>query len=118
MKARNRLRLLAMDIENRVQLSDLQEVGNFLIQVQELYFSAFAFYQTVSADQFTQTRAIDVVDSSQVHHNFLAPLAKIFPNEIAQQGAAFTQRDSSVHVDHRDVSDFTAGCFETHGEPF
>ena len=36
MKACNGLRLLAMDIENRVKFGDLQEVGNFLIQVQEL----------------------------------------------------------------------------------
>jgi hypothetical protein len=35
-EARNRLRLLGMDVENRVQLGDLQEVGNFLIQVQKL----------------------------------------------------------------------------------
>ena len=83
MKARNRLRLLAMDIEDCVQLGDLQEVGNFLIQVQELYFSALALYQTVSANQFTQPGAIDVVDSGQVHHDFLATLGKIFPNEVA-----------------------------------
>jgi hypothetical protein len=36
MKARNRLRFLGMNVENRVQLGDLQEVGNFLIQIQEL----------------------------------------------------------------------------------
>ncbi len=36
MKARNGLGLLAVDVEYRVQLGDLQEVGDFLVQIQEL----------------------------------------------------------------------------------
>ena len=36
MKACHGLRLLTMDIKNGVKFGDLEEVGNFLIQVQEL----------------------------------------------------------------------------------
>ena len=49
METGDRLRFLAVDVEDRVELGDLQEIGHFLIEVQELQFPARAFDHAISA---------------------------------------------------------------------
>jgi hypothetical protein len=118
MKAFHGLLLLAVDVENRVQLGDLQKVGNFFVKVQELQLPALAFDHSVAADQFSKAGAIDVIDSGEIQYDFLMAAGELFPNEIAQEGASFSQSDSTVHVDDRDVSHLAAGCFKAHRKPF
>ena len=54
---------LRVNVENRVQLGDLQKVANLFVEVQKLYFSTLAFDQTIAADQFSESGAVDIIDS-------------------------------------------------------
>ena len=65
-KARHRLDLVIVNIEDGVKLCDLQEVAHSLVEVQELQFSALGLHESVSAHQFPEACAVDMAYSGQV----------------------------------------------------
>src|SRR5271170_4421786 len=68
---RNRRRFVVFDVEDGVQLGDLQQIVDFLGQVQQLQFAAAVLDRREGADQFTDARAVDVADVAQVQEDLL-----------------------------------------------
>src|ERR1022692_4271253 len=65
-----------LDIEDGVKLGDLQQVVNFLSEVEELEFAALVLGRGESADQLADTRAVDIVYVAEVEQDFFLPFGK------------------------------------------
>ena len=63
-------------VEDGVELGDLKQVVDLLGEVQQLQFAALILGGGEGADQFTDARAVDVVDVLQVQNNLLVALGR------------------------------------------
>src|ERR1017187_2161020 len=79
------LDLISVNVEDGVELCDLQEVADSFVEVHELQFPALGLHEPVSAHQFPESCAIDIVYSGQVEQEHLMPAVDFFANEVAQQ---------------------------------
>src|SRR6266404_3271377 len=61
--------LVGVDLEDGEQLGQLQEIVHLFRQLQELQASASIFHSRVGADEFADTRAIDIVDIGQIQQD-------------------------------------------------
>ena len=60
-----------VNLEDREQLGDLQQIADALRQVAELYRSARVVRGGVESHQRTQSAGIDIADAAQVKHELL-----------------------------------------------
>src|ERR1700676_1769711 len=107
-----------MNVKDGVELGDLKQIAHFFIKIQKLQLAAAAFYKPVPADEFAEACAIEITDGRQIEHQFRVALAKVFANQVAQQGAAVAKRDSAVQVDDRYAADLAGYCFQGHRQTF
>src|SRR5271165_5681254 len=85
-------------VEDGVELGDLQQIVDFFGQVEEFEFAALILGGGESADQFADARAVDVIDLAQVQDDLLIALGKQVAHSVAQNDAAFAERDATAAV--------------------
>src|SRR5271165_4672185 len=90
--------LVLSHIEDGVQLGDLQQVVNFLGQVQQFEFAALVAYGGKGADQLADARAVNISDLAKVEQKLLLALGKQFAHRVPQDHAAFTQRNTAAAI--------------------
>jgi hypothetical protein len=112
------LGLVVMNIEYGVELGDLQEIADFLIEVQQFHFATLAFDGAVPAHELSEPGAVDVVNPGQIDENFGMPAAELPADEIAQRRAALPQSDPALEVEHGDATGLAARCLEAHYKPY
>src|ERR1700688_1513790 len=61
--------LVRVDFKDSEQFGELQQIVDFLCQVQELQASAAILHTGIRADELTDTRAVDVIDIGQVQQD-------------------------------------------------
>src|SRR5580704_14793823 len=93
---------VGVDVEDGEELGDLEEVVNFLGQVEELELAATVANGSKSADQFADAGTIDVVDVAKIENDFDAAGVENVANGLAQQGATFAQGDTPAEVHQGD----------------
>src|SRR5260370_6852841 len=96
----DRRRLVISYVENRIELSDLQQIVDLLGQVQQLQFATLVFHRGVGADQFADARAVNVVDVAQVEQDLLLTLREQVLYCVSQYYTASAQSDPPppVHI--------------------
>src|SRR5215468_10515439 len=109
-------RFVVFYVENGVQLGNLQQVVNFLGEVEQLEFAALVFHGGVGADQLADARAVDVIDVTQVEKDLLVAFAKQVAHGIAQNYAAFTEGDAAAAIHDGDAIDLTSAGLHAHWE--
>lgn len=107
-EAAKRGRFVRGDIENGEEPGDLHEVVHAPGEMHELQLAARAAHSRVGADQFADSRAVDVIDVAQIEEDFAVALVDELANHPPDHGAAFTQRDLPAEIYDRDVADFSA----------
>jgi len=101
-----RSKFVVFDVEDGVELGDVEDVLDFLGEVEELEFAAGVADGGVAADQFTDAGAVDVVDAGEVKDDFLFALGDEMVDGVAEVADLVAQNDASGDVEDGDVSDF------------
>src|SRR5574340_918951 len=91
-----------MYVENGIELGDLQQVVDFLGEVQELELAAAILDGGVSADEFADPRAVNVIHVGQIQQNVQAPFLEQRVERLAQERAAVAERDAPAHIHNSD----------------
>jgi hypothetical protein len=112
----NRGLLVVFDVENRVQLGDLQQIVNFLGQVEQLQLATLVAYRGESANQFADPGAIDVVHIAQIKQDPLLALRQQILNGIFQNYTALAQGDAPAAIHDRDAIHLTSTGLHGHWE--
>src|SRR5438477_4816741 len=109
-------RFVVFHVEDGVQLGDLQQVVDFLGEVEQLKLAALIFDGGIGADQLADAGAVDVIDVAKVQQDFLVALAEQLAHGIAQDYAAFTEGDTAATVDNGHAIDLTIAGLHAHWE--
>src|SRR5271170_5299656 len=74
---------VVLDVEDRVELGDLEQVVDLLGEVQELQLAALVADGGIGADQLADARAVDVVDVAEVQQDKLGALGEQVTGGVA-----------------------------------
>lgn len=99
---------VALHVEDRNEPGDLEDVMNATGELQQLHFAAGSAYSRVSAYEFADSGAVDVVDVREVEQDLAMAGVKQAPDRVAQDRAALTQRDFPAEIDDGYVIYFSA----------
>src|SRR6185312_382168 len=111
-----RRRLIILHVKNGVKLRDLQQVMNFLGQLEQLQFATLVFRCGICADQFTNARAVNVIHVAKVQQNLFVALAEQVLYGIAKHYAAFAEGYTSAAIDNAHTIHLARADFQIHWE--
>src|SRR5439155_8182017 len=95
------------------KLGDREQIGDALRQVQQLEAAALAADSRVSADDFSEARAVYVGNVGEIQEDLAVSLVDETVDLVFQQFIAFPEGDFSLEVEHHNVAD---GSFlDVHG---
>ena len=97
---------VVFDVEDGVELGDVEDVVNFLGEVEELEFASGVADGSEAADELSDAGAVDIVDAHQVEDNSLFAFRDEGANGVAKGSDFVAEDDASVDVENGDVSDF------------
>ena len=92
------------DIKYGEQLGDLKKIAYFLRQVQQLQVPALVLHRRKSADQFADSRAVDVVHVSEIQKNHFPLIFQQSSDGLSKQRAAVSESDLAAQIDNGDLS--------------
>src|SRR6185437_6680599 len=90
-EGRDGLGFVVLHVENRIQLSDLQQIMHLAREVQKLQIPARFADLGEAADQFAQARTVNVGDLAKVQEDAALILCQEPADGVAQGGAAIAQ---------------------------
>src|SRR2546423_3488250 len=105
---------VVLNIEDGVQLGDLEQVVDFLGQLEQLELAALVADAGKGAHQFSDAGAVNVSYVAQVEQDLVAPLAHQVLDCLAQHHAAFAQGNTTAQVHNGDVIHLPAASFHCH----
>lgn len=105
---------VGLDVEDREEAGDLDDVADAAGEVEEFQFAFCAFDGAMGDDEFADARAIDVIDIFEVKDDFCMTLLDELLDRAPQDGAALAERDPAAKVHYRDISDLTACAAQNH----
>ena len=111
-----RSRLFAVDFKQSVEPREFQQVLHFLADLHQLQLPAPLPDDAIAAHQFSHAVAIDELHTRQIEQKFLVALARQNMDQVAELGAAVTQRESPHRVNHHDPVKLSRADVKTHGE--
>src|SRR5437764_5251626 len=89
---------------------------DFLRQVQQLQFAALVAHCGIGADQFADSRAVNVIHVAKVQQNLFLPLCQQVLHLVTQHYAAFAQRDAPAAIHNVDAVHLACTGFQVHWE--
>src|SRR5215469_4231016 len=95
----DRLAFVVLDVEDGVELGDLEQVVNFLGEVEQLELAALVANGSERADQLADSGAVDVGHVAEVEQDFLLAFGNQVFHRFTQDHAAFAQGDATAHID-------------------
>src|SRR4051794_18419633 len=95
------IRLGVVRLEHGQQLRDGEQVLNAFRQIEELELPSLTAHRGIRADDFTQTRAIDVGDAFEVEQQLLLILLDERIDLFFQKLVAFSERNLSFEIQNR-----------------
>ena len=102
------------DVEDGVELGDVEDVVDFLGEVEELEFASGFADGGEAADQFSDAGAVEVVNIGEVEDDFLFALSYEIVDGGAERADLGTEDDAAVNVEDGDVGDFAVIDSEGH----
>ena len=97
------------DVEDGVELGDLEDVANFFGEAEEFEFAAGVANGGEAADKFADAGGIDVIDVSEIEHDFFLAFGDELADGVAELTGFVAEGDASGDVDDGDVADFAGG---------
>jgi hypothetical protein len=106
---------VVFDIEDGVELGDVENVVNFLGEIEELEFASGVADGSEAADEFSDPGAVEVIDGGEVEDDFLLALGDQVVDSGAESADLGTEDDAAVDVEDGDMGDFAGVNFQGHG---
>jgi len=106
---------IVFDVEDGVELGDVEDIVNFLGEVEELEFSASVAHAGITADKSSDAGRVDVVDAGEIEDDFLFVLRDEVFDSVAEDFDFVAENDAAAHVENGDVRDFASFDIEGHG---
>src|SRR3989442_1078505 len=103
-EARQRLALVAEDIENLLQLGQNQQILHLAVRVEELEGRAFLAGALVARHQLSDAGAVHVRDAAQIEDDVLASLVQERVDRLAQFDVPLADGDFPGEIDDCDFS--------------
>jgi hypothetical protein len=100
---------VVFDVEDGVELGDVEDVVDFLGEVEEFEFAAGVADGGEAADEFADAGGIDVIDLGEVEDDFFLAGGDELADGVAELSGFVAEGDASVDVDDGDVADFAGG---------
>jgi hypothetical protein len=107
---------VVFDVEHGVELSDVENVVDFLGEVEEFEFASGVADGGEATDEFADTRAIDVVDADEIEDDFFLALRDKAVDGIAELVDLVAEDDAPVDIEDGDGADFAGFDDERHDE--
>ena len=105
---------VVFDVKDGVELGDVEDVANFLGEVEEFEFAAGVAGGGEGADEFSHPRAVEVVNGGEVEDDLLFAVGE----EVADGGAEFAdfgaEDEAAVDVEDGDVGNFAGVNLQRH----
>ena len=98
---------VVFDIEDGVELGDVEDVVDFLGEVEEFELAAGVADGGEAADEFSDAGAVDVVDALEVEDYFLFVAGDEVADGVAEIADFVAEDDAAGNVEDGHVSDFT-----------
>jgi hypothetical protein len=105
---------VVFDVEDGVELSDVEDVVDFLGEVEEFQFAAGVADGSEAADQLSNPGAVDVIDTDEVEDDLLLALGDEIADGIAEIADFFAEDDATVNVEDGNVSNFASVNLQRH----
>src|ERR1700684_1864873 len=99
---------VVFDVEDGIELGDVEDVVNFLGEVEELEFASSVADGGEAGDEFADAGAVDVVDIGEVEDDFLFALRDEFVDSGAESADLRAEDNAAVDVKDGDVGDFAS----------
>ena len=106
---------VVFDVEDGVELGDVEDVLDFLGEVEELEFAAIIADGGETADEFSDAGAVEVVDVGEVEDDFLFTLGHETVDSGAESAYFGTEDNATVDVEDGDVGNFAGVDCQRHG---
>ena len=106
---------VVFDVEDGVELGDVEDVVDFLGEVEEFEFAAGVADGGEAADQFSHAGAVDVIDAGEVENDLLLALGDEGADGIAEIADFIPEDDAAVNVEDGDVGNFASVYLQGHG---
>jgi len=114
-KAVKRGGFVRLDVENREEPGDLQDVVHSPAEIHQLQLAARAADGRVGPDELADAGAVDIVDIVQVEEDFAMSLLDQVANHVPQGCAGLAERDPAAEIDHGDIANLAACSLQGHG---
>jgi len=105
---------VVFDVEDGVELGDVEDVVNFLGEVEEFEFATGVADGGEAADEFSDAGAVDVVDADEVEDDLLFALGDQGADGVAEIADFVAEDDATSNVEDGDVSDFAGFDLQGH----
>jgi hypothetical protein len=91
-----------VDVKDGVELGGEECVVNGAAELEEFYFAVLSFGGGVSADEFADAAAIEMLDCGEIEQDAPLTFVEIFADEGAEFGAAFAKLERAAHINDED----------------
>jgi len=108
------VKFVVFDVEDGVELGDVEDVVDFLGEVEELEFAAGVADGGEAADEFSDAGAVDVVDAGEVEDDFFLAGGNKGADGVAQDADFIAQDNAALNVEDGDVRDFAGVDSQRH----
>src|SRR6266496_1593509 len=97
-------KFVILDVEDGVELGDVEDVLDFLGEVEELEFASGVAHGGEAADEFSYAGAVDVVDAAEVEDDLLLAISNKVADSVAEVADFIPENDAAIDVEDGDVS--------------
>src|SRR6266568_4551036 len=111
----DRRELVVLNVEHSVELGNVEDVMNFLGEVEKLELASGVPDGGKAALEFSNARAVDVIDADQVEDDLLLAFCDEVADGTAQLADFVAEDNSAMDVEDGNVSDFACSNLQRHG---
>ena len=99
------------DVKNGIELGNLQDVVDFIVEVEKLQFSILPAHGGKGAHELAKPGTVDVADIAHIEQEFLLAAIQQIGNYVPQCSAFFAQNNAAADIHDNDIAGVSsAGC--------
>ena len=96
---------IVSNVEDGVELGHVQNVVNFLGEIQELELASGVADCGVASDKFAHSRTVEIIDVCEIENDFFLILRDEITNRVAQVADFRAKNNTPADVDNGDMRD-------------
>jgi hypothetical protein len=98
-----------VDLEDRIEFGDLEEIFDAFGEVEELELALLARDGGVAVDEFSDPGRVDIADLAEIQQELLVAGGNQIFDGIAEKGGTFAEGDAADRIDDGDIANLAGG---------